>query len=267
VAESLLLYRRLVAAQIRAQLQYRLSFALDTVGMFCTSFLDFVVVLIIFSNVPQLGGFSVREVAFLYGASGLSFAFADLIVGHLDEFNEYIRRGTFDLFLLRPHGTLFQVVASDFHLRRLGKVVQSLAVMVYALVTLDIPWTLGRAAMIVVMIAAGAVIFISVWLFMICIVFWAVEGDESANAFTYGGHFLTQYPIDIYHSWLRRLLAYLIPMGFVAYFPALYILDKPDPLGLPGFFPFIAPLVAAVFFGLGLIIWEFGLRHYQSTGS
>ncbi len=45
MAETLLLYRRLVAAQIRAQLQYRISFALDAIGMFCTSFLDFVVVL------------------------------------------------------------------------------------------------------------------------------------------------------------------------------------------------------------------------------
>jgi ABC-2 type transport system permease protein len=267
VAEALSLYRRLIGAQVRAQLQYRISFALDAVGMFCTSFLDFIVVLIIFSNVPQLGGFSVREVALLYGASGLSFAFADLIVGHLDEFNEYIRTGTFDLFLLRPRSTLFQVIASDFHLRRLGKAVQALAILVYALVTLDIPWNAGRIAMIFVMIACGTAIFVSVWLFMICIVFWAVEGDETANAFTYGGHFLTQYPIDIYRSWLRRLLAYLIPMAFVAYFPALYILDKPDPLGLPSFLRFSSPVAALLAAIAAGSMWRFAVRHYRSTGS
>jgi ABC-2 type transport system permease protein len=267
VAESLALYRRLVAAQVRAQLQYRLSFALDAVGMFLVSFLDFIVVLNNFSNMPQMGGFSVREVALLYGASGLSFALADLLVGHLDEFNEHIRTGSFDLFLLRPRGTLFQVMSADFHLRRLGKAVQALGILVYALVTLDIAWTAGRAAMLVVMIASGTAIFVSVWLFVICIVFWAVEGGETANAFTYGGHFLTQYPIDIYRSWLRRLLAYLIPMAFVAYFPALYVLDKPDPLGLPPFLRFSSPLVAVLAAVAAGSMWRFAVRHYRSTGS
>ena len=38
-------------------------------------------------------------------------------------------------------------------------------------------------------------------------------------------------------------------MAFVAYFPALYILDKPDPLGLPEFLQFVSPLVAVTFAG------------------
>jgi ABC-2 type transport system permease protein len=266
VADALSLYGRFVVAHIRSQLQYRVSFALDLFGMFAISFLDFIVVLIIFSNVPRLGAFSVREVALLYGASGLAFAFADIAVGHLDEFNERIRTGTFDLFLIRPRGTLFQVVASDFHLRRVGKAAQSLIVLVYALAALDIPWTLGRALMIPVMVVSGTAIFVSVWLFMICIVFWAVEGREAANAFTYGGHFLTQYPIDIYASWLRRLLAYLIPMGFVAYFPALYVLDKADPLGLPSVLRFSSPVVAVLAGVTAAAMWRFAVRHYRSAG-
>ena len=52
MAETLALYRRLVGAQVRSQLQYRLSFGLDTVGSFVIAFLDFLAVLIIFSNVP-----------------------------------------------------------------------------------------------------------------------------------------------------------------------------------------------------------------------
>lgn len=266
MADALALYGRLVGAHIRSQLQYRVSFALDVVGMFAISFLDFVVVLIIFSNVPRLGAFSVREVAFLYGASGLAFAFADIVVGHLDEFNERIRTGTFDLFLLRPRGTLFQVIASDFHLRRFGKAIQATIVLVYALVALDIHWTVGRAVMVPLMVVCGTAIFVSVWLFMICIVFWAVEGRETANAFTYGGHLLTQYPIDIYASWLRRLLAYLIPMGFVAYFPALYVLDKTDPLGLPSFLRFSSPFVAVIAAVAAGAMWRFAVRHYRSAG-
>jgi ABC-2 type transport system permease protein len=266
VADAFVLYWRLVGAHIRSQLQYRVSFALDVFGMFAISFLDFIVVLIIFSNVPQLGAFSVEEVALLYGTSGLSFAFADLIVGHLDEFNERIRTGTFDLLLIRPRSTLFQVISSDFHLRRLGKATQSLVVLGYAFASLEIPWNVGRLAAVPIMVICGTVIFVSVWLFMICIVFWSVEGRETANAFTYGGHFLTQYPIDIYASWLRRLLAYLIPMAFVSYFPALYVLDKDDPLGLPSFLQFSSPIAAALAAAAAGLMWRYAVRHYRSAG-
>ena len=53
------LYGRLIAARVRAQLQYRTSFAIETVGVFLVSLLDFVAILIMFSNVPQLGAWSV----------------------------------------------------------------------------------------------------------------------------------------------------------------------------------------------------------------
>jgi ABC-2 type transport system permease protein len=267
VVESLVVYRRLVAAQVRSQLQYRLSFALDLLGAFLISFLDFLAVLVIFHNIPRLGGWNVHEVAFLYATSCISFALTDLTIGHLDEFPRRIRDGSFDVLLLRPRGTLFQVVASDFALRRLGKLVQALGVLVYALSGLNIAWDPGRIAMLALMIPSGAVVFGAVWVTGICLVFWTTVGGEVTNAFTYGGNFLTQYPINIYSDWMRRLLAYVIPMAFVSYFPALYVLGKPDPLGLPSFLRFASPLVAllaAIVAGCG---WRFAVRHYRSTGS
>jgi len=58
-----------------------------------------------------------------------------------------------------------------------------------------------------------------------------------------------------------------LPAIFLNYYPALFFLDKPDPLGMPAFAPFLAPLV-----GIGLLLasfafWRFGLRHYTGTGT
>ena len=58
-----------------------------------------------------------------------------------------------------------------------------------------------------------------------------------------------------------------MPLGFVTCFPALYVLDTPDPLGAPGFVRFIAPAVAVVLLALARWFWGFGVRHYRSTGS
>jgi ABC-2 type transport system permease protein len=94
-----------------------------------------------------------------------------------------------------------------------------------------------------------------------------VQGREATNVFTYGGDFMTSYPMDVFDGWLRRFVTFVIPLAFVDYEPALYLLGKPDPLGLPPWVRLASPLVAAA---LGLVAWRawsIGVRHYQSTGT
>jgi ABC-2 type transport system permease protein len=167
---------------------------------------------------------------------------------------------------VRPRGTLFQVATSDFQLRRLARALLSLGVLAYALTANDIAWTVPRVAVLIVAIPAGIVVFTGVWVTVICIVFWVIEGTETASTFTYGGQYLAQYPINIFDDWLRRFLAYLVPTAFVVYFPALYVLDKPDPLGLPRFFQFLSPLAAITAAVVAGIVWRTAVRHYQSAG-
>jgi ABC-2 type transport system permease protein len=266
VVEPILTWRRLVGAQIRSQWQYRVSFVLDLCGNFLISFIDFLAVLVIFHNTKALGAWSVREVAFLYAFSSIAFALTDLLMGHLDQFPQKIRDGTFDILLVRPRSTLYQVVSSDFQLRRLGKAIQGVIVLGLVIGSLHIDWNVGRVAMLAVMVPAAIVIFSSVWVVGGCLAFWTTDGGEFTNAFTYGGSFMAQYPIDILGVWVRRFLAYVVPLAFVCYFPALYILDKPDTLGLPKFVNFLSPLVAVAAAVIAGKVWQFAVRHYRSAG-
>ena len=266
MADTAALDLLLVTARMRSQFQYRASFAMDVVGVFLVSFLDFGAILIIFQNVSALGGWTVEEVALLYGISGLAFALTDMVVGDLDLLMLQIRDGSFDLVLIRPRGTLLQVVTSEFQIRRVGRILQALGVLVYALARLDVNWTAGRILTLPLTVVSAAVIFGAVWVAATCIVFWSVEGRETANAFTYSGSFFVQYPISIYESWLRRLFGFVIPLAFVAYFPVLYILDRPDPLGAPRWLGLCAPAVAVAACVVAGSVWRFAVRHYRSAG-
>jgi ABC-2 type transport system permease protein len=266
VVEPVLVWRRLVGAQVRSQFQYRASFALDAFGSFAISFIDFLVVLTIFHNVTRLNSWTVHEVAFLYALSSISFAVTDMVIGHLDQFPQLIRDGNFDIVLVRPRGTLFQVVASGFAVRRLARVLQGLVVLPYALSGLTIHWTVLRGAVLLVSLPSAVVIFSSIWVLGACIAFWTTDGGEFTNAFTYGGTAMAQYPFDIYAQWLRRLMGFVIPLAFVCYFPALYVLGKPDPLGLPAFLQFISPFVALAAAAVAGLVWRFAVRHYRSAG-
>jgi ABC-2 type transport system permease protein len=267
IQQSFALYRRLVGAQVRSRLEYRLSFAFELLGSFGITFIDFIVVLVLFSHITALGGWSLWEVAFLYGLAGISFAIADLFIGHIEDTHLLIRSGQFDVVLLRPVSSLLQMIASDLPLRRLGKMAQATIVFVIALAHLHVHWTIGRLVVLVVSIGSGAVIFGSVWVLGACLTFWTVGSGEASNAFTYGGNMFASYPLDIFGPWLRRFLAFVIPLGFVAYEPGVYILGKHDALHLPGALRVAEPLIALAIAAVAGLAWRFSVRHYRSTGS
>ena len=266
MADLARIYVHLVGARIRSQLEYRLSAAFQLVGTALLTALDFAAVAAIFANVDQLGDWSIREVALLYALATISFALTDLVVGHLDLLPQMIREGTLDGILVRPLPSLFQLVAADFAIRRVGKALQGVGVLIFALVTVDIDWSVGRVLAIPLAIAAGAVIYAAVWVSLATIAFWIVDAIEVVNAFTYGGSFLSQYPIGIFARWLRGLVVFVVPIAFVAYFPALYLLDKDDALGLPRAFSFVSPLVACLAAIAATAIWRNAVRHYRSAG-
>jgi ABC-2 type transport system permease protein len=267
VRQSFELYRHLVGAQVRSRLQYRLSFALDVISSFAITFIDFVVVLVLFSHIKALGGWSLWEVAFLYGIAGISFAIADLFIGHIEDLHLQIRSGQFDVVLLRPVSSLLQVIAADLSIRRVGKLSQATIVFAIALAHLDVHWTAGRVIVLGAAIASGAVIFGSIWLLGACLTFFTIGSGEISNSFTYGGNMFASYPLDIFGPWLRRFLAYVVPLAFVAYVPAVYVLGKPDALHLPAALRVAEPLVAAASAAVGGFTWRFSVRHYRSSGS
>ncbi|TMC02702.1 MAG: ABC transporter permease, partial [Chloroflexi bacterium] len=71
---------------------------------------------------------------------------------------------------------------------------------------------------------------------------------------------------NIFDRWLRRFLGYFVPMAFIAYFPALHVLGKTDPLGLPAVLQVASPVVALAAAVVASTVWRFAVRHYQSAG-
>lgn len=266
MGEVLGLYARLYGSRVRSQLQYRVSFALQVIGILGATFLDFLVILVLFSRLTSLGTWSLWEVGFLYGASYVSFKLADICVGKIERLGEWIRTGQFDTVLIRPLGTLGQTLTADADIKQVGALAQGLAVFAVALARVAIDWTPGRVLMLGMMLVSGFAIFCAVWIGTNSAAFWLVNVREATNAFTYGGNFLTQFPLDIFGAWFRRLFAFVIPLAFVNYFPSLYILGKSSE-PWPSFLRFASPLVALVSAIAATLIWRAGVRRYTSTGS
>ncbi|MFJ6406539.1 ABC transporter permease [Streptomyces hydrogenans] len=268
-ADALRAYRMIAALWIRSTMTYRASFALTLVSSFCVTFFDFVVILLMFGQVRGLGGFSFAEVAFLYGTTGTAFGIADLTLGSLQRMGRRIRDGSLDVFLLRPAPLLAQVAADTFALRRLGRVLQGLMVLVWSLVLLrdEVAWTWGRALMVPWTVVCGAVIFMAVMVIGASALFWLQDASEVTNSFTYGGNTLLQYPPTVFAQDLVKGVVFVVPLAFVNWLPALYVLGRPAPPGVPSWAAFASPLVALACCGVAGLAWRAGVRSYRSTGS
>ena len=215
---------------IRVSMTYRTSFVILTVGQFLITGLDFVAIVIMFTNVDVLGGYSLAEIGFLYGASSLALGIADLVLGNIERLGTSIRMGTFDAMMIRPVPVFAQMCADDFALRRLGRITQAAVVFGWAIAHTDIAWTPARLAMMPAMVAFGTLIFLGIFTLGAAFQFWTNDASEVANAFTYGGNTVTQFPLTIYPFDAIKALTFIVPVGFVNWYPSLFILGRPDPL-------------------------------------
>lgn len=236
-------------------------------GDFAVTAFDFATILLMFTHVDALGGYTLPEIALLYGLSATAFGLCDLLLGSMDRVGRRVRDGTLDTLLVRPVPVLAQVAADRFALRRLGRITQGLLVLGYALVSLDIAWTPLKVLMLPMMVVSGAAIFGAIFVAGAAFQFVAQDASEVQNSFTYGGTTLLQYPPTIFAKDLVRGVTFVVPLAFVSWLPALYVLDREYPVDLPQWVAFLPPLVAAACWALAGLAWRTGLRAYRSTGS
>ncbi len=155
------MYRRLVGVQLRSQLQYPAAFVFDVTATALITMLEFGSVVLVVWRFDSIGGWSIHEVAVLYGVVELSFGLMDILFSGFDPqtFGQNVRRGAFDQVLLRPVNITFQVLGSRFVLRRLGRVALGLAILAYGITTTSIAWTPSKLFIIPVAAASQVAFF------------------------------------------------------------------------------------------------------------
>ncbi len=169
--------------------------------------------------------------------------------------------------LTRPMNPFLQILASDLNLRHLGGMLQGCFAFVIAFNLVEIEWTTGKVLYLPVFVLSAGMLYLMLFTLEATLCFWTTESNEAINAVTYGGRTLAVYPLDIYGDWLRRFFLFVVPLGFVIFLPATYVLDKPLPFGFPAWTQFIAPPVTVAFGFVAARLWRLGINRYRSTGS
>jgi ABC-2 type transport system permease protein len=266
VLGALSVYAALTGANIRSQMQYRLSFAVLTAFDFFIIVSELAPVYLLVRYFGNLEGWSFAELALLYGMVGLSWGLVETALRGFADFGAYLVQGDLDRWLLRPRSIVLQVAAYRFEARKLGRILQAGLVLVLAVAFLDLPaegvaWALFG-------VVGGVLFFTGIVMLGAASQFWTLgETSELQNMLTYGGSAALVYPVSVYSRWFRRVLTYGVPLAFVNYFPALAALGRTGSEGWPVWLPWLSPFVCAAVLGLGMAAFSRGLRRYESTGT
>ncbi|WP_248924604.1 ABC transporter permease [Paenibacillus hamazuiensis] len=258
------LYFKYLSILFRSQMQYRASFWLLTFGQFFIPFTAFAGLYFMFERFGQLRGWSFFEAVLLFAVIGMAYSLSECFSRGFDLFSSLVADGGFDRLLVRPRSTVLQVLGSRFEFTRAGRLLQSVMVLVWALMNLPIAWSFAKAVTLLLMIVCGTFIFTGIFMLTATLCFWTVQGLEIANIFTDGGREMAKYPLNIYQKWVTVFFTFIIPFGCVSYLPLLYILGKTHGNDI---LYILMPLAGALFLLPCLLVWHFGVRHYRSTGS
>lgn len=266
---SIKILKHLLHQQIRSQRQYPVSFILEVLSSALILGFYFFAFALILQRFGSIGGWTIGEVAFIWGITEFSFGTMDMLFSGFDydAFGPMIRKGQFDQLLLRPINITVQVLGSRFVLRRLGRMMEGLIILFYGISMISINWTVVKVLYIPILIISQVLFFGSLFIIGATTTFWTMERLEILNIFTYGGSEIMSYPMHIFPRPIRLIFTFLVPAIFMSYFPAVYILDKSDPLNAPRIVSFLAPLIAILMLWLALQFWHYGIKNYQSTGS
>jgi ABC-2 type transport system permease protein len=259
-------HRVVAGSRLAAQLQYRTSFGFDLAQSVVGTAVGFVEVAVVFANVPVLADLDLRAAVLVYAIATLGFGLANAVVGQLDTIPDFIRRGTLEVFLVRPQLVLAQIVTSEVQLRRAGAPLVGAALLAVALAVNPVRWTPARVALMAATPLVAAVLFGAMFVVAGAVQFWLVDAAEVTSSFTYGGNYAAQFSAGVFPGPLRLLLVTVVPVSFAAYLPVAAVLGLPGPPGVPGWLGWCAPLAAAAAAGLAALAWRAGLRHYAGAG-
>lgn len=256
------LYFKYLAILFKSRMQYKASFFMTAAGQFIVSFSAFFGVYFMFDRFNEVDGYTFSEVLICFAAVLLAFSLAECFFRGFDTFPKLIKSGALDRILLRPRSVIFQVLTSTIEFSRIGRFLQAVITLAYAIPTSGVVWTLDKVMTLILMVVGGMGVYSALFILYAGISFFTIEGLEFMNVFTDGTREFGKYPLSIYGKGILGFFTYVIPIALFQYYPFLYLIGRTDNL----WYAFL-PLIGLVFLLPCYAFFAFGLSRYKSTGS
>jgi len=256
------IYFLIEAQYIKSKMQYRDDFLISSVGMFFSSLTTIAIFWVLLNTIPDLAGWSFDQLVFIYAFYMLAISPMQILFDHFWQLRYHIIEGTFLKYYFRPLNMMFYYTSEMFDIKGIVQLLLGIAIFVYASINLNVVWTVPRLLLLLVSLISAALVTISIMVIASSAAFW-IYNSYPVMDLAWRLREYSAYPMTIFDGFFRILFTYIVPIGFIAFYPSQFFLET----GSVSYLVYISPLVGMGFFALAYRVWTKGVNSYSGTGS
>lgn len=257
----------LASASIRSELQYRANAVSSIVGGLLFQITGFIVVWIIASRFSQIGGWGLPELTFLYGMRLTSHGIFYACFSQMFELDRVLITGEYDRYLVRPMPPLIQLFTRKLRINAFGDLLGGSALLIAASTSANVDWSPLAVLYLILAVSGGGLVEGAVQVTLGSLGFRFLQTLPLRTTVNEIFNVYGNYPNVIFPPTLRAALTFILPVAFVAFFPASILLNREGDLAVPAWLATMSPLIGVVLFTIAVRIWKVQSAHYQSAGN
>ena len=253
---------------VHTRFQYRMDSFVAALAVFIREATGIVVIYLALMKFDNINQWNVDEMLFLFSMLFVTYGFVVVLFADLRDFSRMIREGRFDRLMIRPRGLLFQLISNNADIiAAIGHGTLGVILFVVSAGRVGVTWNATTILYYVGAIIGGVLIQGGVFIIFSALSFYFVETRSLREIFYWNMRKFAGYPISIYNKLIQGIMIYIVPFAFVNYFPAQFLLRKPDLAEYPEIYMYIAPIVGVMVYLVAYIFWRISVKHYKSTGN
>jgi ABC-2 type transport system permease protein len=263
VAHAIRIYGKLQLLHLRVPLEYEADFWIGIVGALLTNGSGFVFVWVLLSRIPQVQGWTLWQVAFLYALTIIPGGLVELFADGPWNLRNLVNSGEFDRILVRPLSPALQVVTQLASVHGFAGVSLGSYLLLRAAREIPIALTPDRLLLLGATLLGGTIMIASIDFATSSVVFWDHSTNSSFSFLVRSTGEFAKFPLTAYGRLVQVVLTWVLPFAFISYFPGAVILGKSE---VPAWLGYVSPTAALAVAFVASLIWRAGLRRYQGAG-
>ena len=260
-----LYYMRVCKAYLRIGFVTLVQYPADTViwilSMLLREASGFIGIITIASVAGGLGNWGIYEICILFSICAIIEAIGQAFLDCVWNISSSIRKGKLDVILVRPASPFVQLLGQRVHFQAVITMVIYIGILAYSMRQFGISGGVGTSLFLLETIICGTIINTGLYTIFNSLNFWIVSGNDVAELVLTCREF-AKYPLSVFPMMIRTFFTYMIPFGFMGYYPVAFLTGKTGAWVI-----WAMPLAAFGVASVAGLLWKAGLRGYNSTGT
>ena len=228
--------------------------------------MGFAIIKFVVESFGQINGWNYGQLAFLYGLSVISHALSMIFFVQGWFMGYYVIEGEFDRYLTRPMGVLYQFFFTNINIFGVTDLIPGILVFVYGCVKCGVTVNLLFIIQVIITLAGATLIRGGIYILL------GSTSFHTGSAVDFGQYTqeimdkTTMYPLSMYPESMQFILTYLLPVGWISFYPASAL------LGIDS--RYAGMMIPLITLAAGILVmlaagayFNVGLRKYESAGN